>query len=67
MSEERELIARGFPLEDAITMCHSMRRTGELKELMRREEKPHTCACGGKCERGACKNNCKGDCRSCTT
>lgn len=48
MSEERELLARGYPLEDAITMCHSMRRTGELKELMRQDEKQHVCACGGK-------------------
>lgn len=50
MHEERELIARGIPIEDAITMCNSMRRTGELAEYMRETRaKPHACTCGGKC------------------
>lgn len=53
MSEERELLSRGYPLEDAITMCHSMRRTGELKELMQQDAKSHICTCGGK---GGCQD-----------
>lgn len=57
MSEERELLARGYPLEDAITMCHSMRRTGELTEFMKRTQpKPHVCTCGGKCNCPDCPN-----------
>lgn len=34
MYEEQYLIAIGFPLEDALTVCHSMRRCGVLDEFM---------------------------------
>lgn len=41
MQEEIELLLYGYPLEDAITMCNSLRRTGELSEFMRQ-------TCGGR-------------------
>lgn len=34
MHEEQELLALGYPLEDSITLCNSMRRTGELPNFM---------------------------------
>lgn len=39
MYEEQLLIAKGFPLEDALTVCHSMRRSGMLDEFMAEIEK----------------------------
>lgn len=57
MNEERELIARGYPPEDAITMCNSMRRTGELNDFMAKvREKNHICTCGGKGNCSDCPN-----------
>lgn len=57
MYEERELLARGYPLEDAITMCNSMRRTGELDEfIVNTCKKPHVCTCGGKGNCPDCPN-----------
>ena len=46
MSDERRLAATGMPLEDAISMCHDLRREGTLKEVIHREEK-RACKCGG--------------------
>lgn len=56
MNEEQKLLARGYPLEDAVTLCHSMRRTGELAEFIQQEEKQHVCSCGGKCSCPDCPN-----------
>lgn len=60
MHEERKLIAQGYPLEDAITLCNSMRRTGELSDFMgqnhERTQKNHVCTCGGKCGCKECPN-----------
>lgn len=56
MSVERELIAKGYPIEDAITLCNSTRRTGELSGFIatqRDSDKTHVCTCGGK---GGCKD-----------
>lgn len=49
MSVERELINKGCPIEDAITLCNSTRRTGELEDYINktRPEKHHVCVCGG--------------------
>lgn len=47
MSDERRLLATGIPLEDAISMCHDMRRDGTLSEFVKNEESKHTCKCGG--------------------
>ena len=56
MYEEQLLIAKGFPLEDALTVCHSMRRVGTLDQFMEQVDglNHHKCSCGG-------KNKCK-DC-----
>lgn len=37
-SEERRLLHIGFPLEDAITLCSSMRRDGELETFIQYQE-----------------------------
>lgn len=39
MSEERRLIAIGFPADEAICMCYSMRRDGTLAAFVEQEEK----------------------------
>lgn len=40
MTEECRLMAVGMPLEDAITICHALRRErDELPEFIRRQEK----------------------------
>lgn len=40
MTEEFRLMATGMPLEDAITICHALRRErDELPEFIRRREK----------------------------
>lgn len=52
MHEEQKLIACGYPLNDAITLCNSMRRTGELPDFMHEVcANQHICTCGG---RGNC-------------
>lgn len=38
MSEEWRLVCIGFPLEDAISLCASMRREGTLNEFIKNEE-----------------------------
>ena len=55
MYEEQRLVAVGLPLEDAVTVCHSMRRDGLIDEFMHEVDKlsVHRCACGGK---GNCPN-----------
>lgn len=51
MSEERKLMFQGYPIEDAITLCNSARRTGELESYINknhvRHESRHACTCGG--------------------
>lgn len=47
MSDERRLAATGMPLEDAISMCHDMRRDGTLNEFVQDQEHKHVCKCGG--------------------
>lgn len=56
MREEQELIARGYPLEDAVTLCHSLRRSGELSEFMQQEAQQHACTCGGQGNCPDCPN-----------
>ncbi len=39
MTEERRLMAAGVPLEDAISICHDLRRErDELIDFVRRQE-----------------------------
>lgn len=39
MTEERRLMAAGLPLEDAISICHDLRRErDELSKFIRRKE-----------------------------
>jgi len=39
MYEEQRLISFGYPLEDALTLCHSLRREGLLEKFIEEEEK----------------------------
>lgn len=39
--EEQTLILYGWPLPDALSLCHSMRRTGELPAFMAREREKY--------------------------
>lgn len=45
MYEEQRLMAMGFPISDAVTLCHSMRREGALDSFMREQEKKITNNC----------------------
>lgn len=38
MYEEQRLMALGFPISDAVTLCHSLRREGTLESFMREQE-----------------------------
>ena len=38
MDEERRLLSIGFPLEDAISICFSMRREGTLSDFVYQQE-----------------------------
>lgn len=38
MSEELRLISLGWPLEDALTLCFSLRKEGKLAAFMEAEE-----------------------------
>lgn len=46
MYEEQFLISKGCPLEDAVTLCHSLRREGKLEDFMRETES--VCNCGNR-------------------
>lgn len=39
MREEHILIQLGFPIQDAICLCHSMRREGTLREFIENAER----------------------------
>lgn len=39
MGEERRLIAIGFPADEAICLCYSMRREGTLAAFVEQEER----------------------------
>lgn len=42
MTEERRLMAAGMPLDEAISICHALRRERyELPEFIRRRENEH--------------------------
>lgn len=41
MSEEQRLISIGFPLEDALTICYSLRKEGTLRQFVEEQEKAH--------------------------
>lgn len=47
--EEQFFVSRGCPLEDAATLCNSLRREGRMEEFMCETERFHThhCTCGG--------------------
>lgn len=45
MTEERRLIAIGFPLDEAITLCYSMRKEGTLAEFVEKEEEKYFNLC----------------------
>jgi len=56
MYEEQRLTKLGYPLEDAVSLCHSLRREGTLEEFVAEEEAGQThCHCGGDCQCGSCK------------
>lgn len=38
MTEELRLIRLGWPLEDAVTLCYSLRKEGRLKAFVEAEE-----------------------------
>ncbi len=57
MYEEQRLMKFGYPLDEALCLCHSLRREGTITEFAKSEE--GNCACGGKC--GACGGNCGAD------
>lgn len=40
-TEERRLIAIGFPADEAICLCYSMRREGTLAKFVEREEQKY--------------------------
>ncbi len=52
MSEERRILEAGVPLEDAISLCHALRREGSLSDFASRLETEcrnrRLCRCGGK-------------------
>lgn len=48
MYEEQFLVSLGCPLEDAVTLCHSMHREGSLDRFM--EEVNKSCECGSGCK-----------------
>lgn len=53
MYEEHRLMALGFPLEDAISLCYSLRKEGTLHEFIENEEKKfreRLCQCAEKAE-----------------
>ena len=56
MHEEQFMISRGCPLEDAVTLCHSLRRERQLDKFMDKMQRPaeHICKCGEKCEHCTC-------------
>lgn len=54
MYEEQFLVSLGCPLEDAVTLCHSMRREGSLDRFMEEVNRGCECGCG-------CKEPCQ-DC-----
>ena len=45
LTEERRLISIGYPADEAICMCHAMRRDGTLAEFVRREEEKYRNRC----------------------
>ncbi len=45
MTEERLLISIGYPAEEAICICHDMRRDGTLREFVRKEEEKYRERC----------------------
>lgn len=52
MYEEQRLVSIGFPLEDAVSVCHALRKDGNLDEFVEAEEnnhRNHVCHCFGKC------------------
>lgn len=50
MNEERRLIAIGFPIEDAASICWSMRRDGTLREYVEKQEKEYWERMNGRAE-----------------
>lgn len=59
--EEQFFISHGCPLEDAVTMCNSMRREGTLEEFVRETRADcsnrHWFGCKHVCAECPCKNH----------
>lgn len=58
MYEEQRLVSIGFPLEDAVSVCHTLRKDGTLDEFVKAEEdknREHACHCCGKCAHCTCQ------------
>lgn len=45
MYEEQRLIMIGFPLDDAINICHSMRKDGSLETFVEEQEQIYKSKC----------------------
>ena len=56
MHEEQFLISCGCPLEDAVTLCRSLRKERRLDEYIKEAKRPteHVCKCGERCEHCTC-------------
>lgn len=45
MYEEQRLISIGFPVSEALGICHAMRRDGVLEAFVREQEELHRTDC----------------------
>lgn len=45
MYEEQRLIKIGFPLDDVINICHSMRKDGSLETFVEEQEQIYKSKC----------------------
>lgn len=45
MYDELRLVAIGFPLEDAVSICYSMRKEGDLEDFIHQQEELYRNRC----------------------
>lgn len=45
MQDEQRLISIGFPFSEAISICHSLRKEGTLKEFIEEKEAEYRDCC----------------------
>lgn len=59
--EEQFFISLGCPLEDAVTLCHSLRREGVLEDFVSETKQDcsnrHWGGCKSVCKKCPCRNN----------